>query len=490
MEKNKIVKETGIYFLGTILVSILGFILSILYSKMFTPYDYGVYSLVYSTYSLITSLYSGWLAVSMIRNAEKYIKAKKENVFFGSFYQLQLIMWIIFLLAGNIVNIFLPVENNFKIMLFLFTLVYFFEYAILLTNTILRVKQNAKQYNKNTIINNLLKIFLLLFSYYILKIKNIPVIVITLLISELIQYIYLFNKVGLKKYYRKNLLDRNIIKKMFLYGFPLIGVSVTNWILNTSDRYIIRLFYTSSEVGLYSYAYSLGNSLFSLLMQFIMLGAYPNIVKAWENDGRKKTEEVIKTYLRIYLLIIIPACVGVMAVAQNFFKAFTGEQYQSSYLVFIITCIGIAFLGLTQYSNKVWELKEKTKNILILNIMAAIINIILNFILIPTLGYQMGAITTLLAYVVYFIVSLIWSKNMLTIKVNFKSLLKVIVASIVMYLSIILINLISINVTIKLFMQVFIGIIIYGIVLILIKEINFEELKNMKKNILDSRSKI
>ena len=116
MEKNKIVKETGIYLVGTIAVSLLGFILSVLYSKMFTPYDYGVYSLVYSTYSLIASVYGGWLSLSMIRNAEQYIRDKKENIFFGTFYQLQLIMAIVFIVIGNIVNIFLPLEKNFKIM--------------------------------------------------------------------------------------------------------------------------------------------------------------------------------------------------------------------------------------------------------------------------------------------------------------------------------------------------------------------------------------
>lgn len=483
MEKNKIVKETGIYLIGTLAVSILGFILSILYSKMFTPYDYGVYSLVYSTYSLITSIFSGWLSLSMIRHAEKYILVKKENVFFGTFYQLQLIMAIIFLIVGNIINIFLPIENSAKIMFSIFTLVYFFEYAILITNTVLRVKQNAKQYSKNTVINNFLKIFFILFLYYVLNIKNIVVIAISLLIAEMVQYIYIFCKVKLRKYYKKRLFNKDIAKKMFLFGFPLIGVTITNWVLNVSDRYIIQLFYTPTEVGLYSYAYSLGNSLFSLLMQFIMLGAYPNIIKAWENGGREKSEEVIKTYLRIYLLIIIPACIGVIGVAKNFFKAFTDIQYQNSYLVFIITCIGIAVLGLTQYSNKAWELKKMTKHILALNVMAALINIVLNFIFIPTIGYEMGAVTTLIAYVIFFIVSLILSRKFFTLRIDYKSLGKVIFASAIMYLIITLLDNLNINVILELILQILTGIIVYVIILVITRELNLKELKNIKNNL-------
>lgn len=483
MEKNKIVKETGIYLVGTIAVSLLGFILSVLYSKMFTPYDYGVYSLVYSTYSLIASVYGGWLSLSMIRNAEQYIRDKKENIFFGTFYQLQLIMAIVFIVIGNIVNIFLPLEKNFKIMFFLFTLVYFFEYSILITNTVLRVKQNAKQYSKNTVINNFLKIFFIIFAYYVLKIQDIPVIVISLLVAEMFQYIYIFKKVGLRKYYKRKLLNKNIAKKMFLFGFPLIGVTVTTWILNVSDRYIIQFFYSSTEVGLYSYAYSLGNSLFSLLIQFIMLGAYPNIVKAWESGGREQAQNIIKTYLRIYFLVIIPAITGVIGVAKNFFEAFTDVQYQSSYIVFIITCIGIAILGLTQYSNKAWELKEKTRNVLILNVIAAIINILLNFIFIPMLGYQMGAVTTLIAYLLYLIISLIWSRKFFTLKVDYKSLIKIILSSVAMYFIIILIDNFNINVILKLIMQVLTGIVVYGIMLVITREMNLKELKNIKNNL-------
>ncbi len=455
---------------------------------MFTPYDYGVYSLVYSTYSLIASVYGGWLSLSMIRNAEQYLKGKKENVFFGTFYQLQVLMAIGFVVVGNIVNLCLPLEKDFKIMFFLFTLVYFFEYSILITNTVLRVKQNAKQYSKNTVINNFLKIFFIIFAYYILNIKNIQVIVISLLVAEMVQYIYIFHKVGLKKYYRRKLLNKDIVKKMFLFGFPLMGVTVTTWILNVSDRYIIQFFYTSTEVGLYSYAYSLGNSLFSLLIQFIMLGAYPSIVRAWENGGREKAQEVIKTYLRIYFLIIIPACVGVIGVAKNFFEAFTDIQYQGSYMIFIITCIGIAALGLTQYSNKAWELKEKTRNILILNIIAAIINIALNFIFIPTIGYEMGAVTTLVAYVLYFIISLIWSRNFFTLKVDYKSLLKIILASAVMYLAILGIDQFNFNVILKLALQILTGIVVYGIMLIVTRELNLKELKNMRNNLTNRTS--
>ena len=483
MEKKEIVKETSIYFIATIMVSILGFILSLLYSKMFSPYDYGVFSIVYGTYNLITNICSGWIVAAIIRNFKLYEKNSRKKEFYGSFYQFQIFLAIIFIILPNIVLIPLKLDELTKNIFFIFTIIYFFEQSLLIINTMLRGEQNSKQYSINNILNSFLKIVIILFLYYIVGYTSITVITISLLLSEIIQYIYMFRKLKLGQYYKKGLFNFNIIKEMFLYGFPLMGVSLTSWILNLSDIYIIQFFYTSNEVGLYSYAYSLGNSLFGLLIQFIMLGAYPNIVKAWEEKGKKEASKVIEQYLKIYFFIMIPACFGVMAVAKKFFQNFIDIEYLDSYKVFIITCISIAVLGLTQYTNKVWELTKKTKTILLLNIISAILNIILNFIMIPRFTYEMGAVTTLISYIIYLVISIILSRKIMKICIDSKSLLKVICASLIMYTLIMIFDrYVHINGILSLLLEIIIGVIAYIIMLFITKTINKENIKELRFN--------
>lgn len=476
MNKN-IIKEMTIYFVGTIVIAVLGFVMSLLYSEMFTPSDYGIYSLALSTYSLVSQLYGGWMIQSLLRNANRYVLDNNSDKLYGSLFQTNIIMSLFFIIIFNfIVNLFVN-SSQIKMLYLFLTIIYFFEQQLLLTNTMLRANSNAKQYNKNNIINGLLKIIILLFIYYILNYKSVIVITIALLISEIIQCIYLCIKLKLFRFYHKKLFDIKIIREMFLFGFPLMGVAITSWVLNTSDRYFIGYFYDSSAVGIYSYSYTLANNLFMLLIQFIMLGAYPNIVKRWENDGLKETIAIIKKYLKIYLLITIPVCIGAVLISKDFFTVLTNDNYHQGYVTFSIVCFSIIILGLSQYTNKVWELNKKTKKILLYNFLAAIINIILNCILIPIFGYVAAAVTTLISYVIYFIITFIASRKYMKIEIDISSLINVIISTIVMMISIILFKKIYSEIDLILLVgQAIIGLSVYLISLIILREIDMKKL--------------
>ena len=474
MKNKEMIIDIFFYFCGSIVVSILGFVLSILYSNMFNPDDYGIYSLVYSLYNLIVQVYSGWIALSLIRNYEIYKINNKERKLCGTLFVMQLLLSFILIsisfLIISIINVSKLAKQTFIILIFS----YFFEQTLLIINTILRATQKSKQYNINTTAVNLIKIIAILMLYYVIGYQSINVIALSILISEVLQYLILFKILNLKEYYKKELFDIKIIKEMFLYGFPLIGVAVTSWILNVSDRYVIKIFCSVSDVGLYSYAYSLGNSLFTLLTQFIMLGAYGNIVKAWENNGKEEANEVIKKYLKIYFLIIIPACVGATMIARDFFEIFTNERYQSSYNVFSITSIGIAILGVSQYTNKYWELKKNTNMLFKLNIFIAVLNIILNFIFVPICGYKIAAVTTMVSYLIYLIISLVLVKG--NIKIDLKALFKIFLSALVMIFVIRLYNNISNlkNDFIFLVIKIILGGITYLIMVVITKAVDMK----------------
>ena len=174
-----------------------------------------------------------------------------------------------------------------------------------------------------------------------------------------------------------------------------------------------------------------------------------------------------------------------MCVAKDFFVAFTDPRYHESYGVFILTCISMAAVGLSQYTNKAWELNKNTKMILALNIVAAVLNIVLNFIFIPIYGYYVAIITTLISYVFYLAVSLIMSRKTLKLKVNVKSLIKVIISSICMYVAILIFKNFAMNMSnvIKVILEVIIGIIVYFGALILLGELNKKEIKLLYEDI-------
>lgn len=481
MKERKFYWETIIYFLGTVFVSCLGFIISLLYSKLFIPSDYGTYSLVAGAYGLISSVYGGWIGQSIIRSYQAYREKGQINQFKSSIYWGHILMSSLFFVFSLIFAKYSKLDKLYSGLIIIMGAVYFFEYFILITNTFLRAEGKAKQYSFNVTINNFLKIVMLLFLYYVLKFRSIIVIGGSLLLAEAIQTLYLLIKYNVYKNLCGFSFNYSIFRKLFLFGFPLMGVAITSWVLNVSDRFIIKLFYSENEVGLYSYAYTLATSIFNLLVQFIMLGAFPNIVAAWENGGKKKACSVIQGYLKIYFIVLTPAIFGVLAVAQDLFNVLTDEKYHSCYPIFIVTAIGTVILGLTQYTNKAWELTNKTKVVLGLNVLSAILNVILNVILVPVVGYSVAAWTTNISYLLYLIISIVISRKILPISMDKIFIIKIFVSSVIMLVAIKICNYYIIDQSIiNLFFKVLIGMIIYLIMLLLTKIISLKEILHKK----------
>lgn len=471
MTKAKV--NTLIYFVGTIILTILNFIISLLYSNMFNPESYGSYSLVFSVYSLISQILIGWIGQATIRYYTKDLRKKMiSSVLITHFF-----FSILIVIITNLTLLFININNNEKIMYFIFSIIFFFETFLAFVNSILRSENNSKQYSINTNLNSLLKILVLLLLYYVFGYHNIIALTISLLASEVIQTVYLFIKLKLYKSISVREYDVEVFKKMFKYGFPLIGVAITSWILNVSDRFIIDFYYDANAVGLYSYSYTLANSLVSLIMQFIMLGAYPHIVDTWNNYGKEKTEQIISNYLKLYLILIMPLCFGFGLMSKYFFEIFTNSLYHESYLNFFITSLGIAVLGLTQYTNKTWELHKKTNIILLFNIIAAILNIILNIIFIPKYGYLCGSITTLVSFIIYFIISVIFGRKKLSVKIPFIDFVKILSSCLIFSIFIITLdNILNLNNNVNFLLVVFSSVVIYFVCLIKLKTFDIKEL--------------
>lgn len=480
-DSSLIYKESFFYFLGSIVVAVMGFIISLLYSYFFNPSDYGTHSLASSTYMLLSQFFGLWLSTSVLRFNENYRRKGKSNTFLTTIYLTQFILSIAFILILNLGSLIISHDLNFKIIFLIYTFIYFFEYNILIFNSTLRANNYVRKYNINITFNNFLKIIILLFLIFALQIKSIYVISISILFTEAIQFIYFFIKNNMYRYFNKNNYDLNILKQVFIYTFPLIGTTITSWILNVSDRYVIRILRNSYEVGLYSYAYLLGNNLFWLLANFIMLGAFPNFVKTFEKKDYHKLKDLFSKYINLYFLIIIPACFGVIGTSKTLFSAITSPMYHESYVVFILTSIGISIFGLCQFTNKVFELYKKTKTILILNVISAIFNIIFNFIFIYYIGYVGGAISTLLSYILYFILSLYFSRKLFKFNWNLKLAFKYIISATFM-LFIIMLEEQNLNINlliIKLIIEILSGIIIYILSLFVVGGLNKKKLEGI-----------
>ena len=263
------------------------------------------------------------------------------------------------------------------------------------------------------------------------------------------------------------------LKKYFSYGYPMIGLMLTMYILNVSDRFMIKGFYSTRELGIYAPNYAIASALFVLLTYGLSRGYYPRVLKVWKDRNHKKTELYMKQALTNYIVLITPAVVGVYIVSNTLAKVVLDTAYIEGYPVIGLVAIGMGFLGLADYYNKTWELASNTGQIFINSFIAAIVNLVLNFIFIPKYGYIAAAYTTMISFVFYAILSYVRREHTFHFSPNISFLLKVLVANVVMAFCVIMTSRLDLNLLPLMLLQACIGVLTYGSIIWTLKVYKF-----------------
>jgi len=266
------------------------------------------------------------------------------------------------------------------------------------------------------------------------------------------------------------------------YGLPLIVAPALIWIVKLSDRLIIKYFLDFSAVGIYSAAYNIG-SLITLYSVTLQGGLAPTLCTLWNENKIEKAKEKLSLSLKYFLLFAIPSSFGLLPLSRGILRVFTRPEFvEIGYLIipivaFAITCYGIYFL-----LANVLGLVKKTYLITIILGVGAMLNVVLNFLLIPRINILGAAIATLIAFVFMAVAMVLTAHRYLKFDLNPNFIVKSIVASGIMALVLRQLNVSNLW---TLIFAVLIGIVVYGILIFLLRGISKEEMLDLKRSLLE-----
>jgi O-antigen/teichoic acid export membrane protein/glycosyltransferase involved in cell wall biosynthesis len=188
--------------------------------------------------------------------------------------------------------------------------------------------------------------------------------------------------------------DRKLLREMNHFGLPLVPAALFLWITNFSDRFFLVKLASVSEAGLYSVGVRVASAMVLLLTAFRM--AWPAFAYSISDDGEaRRTYAYVLTYLTVVttwmaltLALLSPWLVDVLAAPRFADSAeVVGPLAFStvSYAAYVVIAIGVGRTRRTQFN---WVVTGA----------AAIVNVTLNFALIPVYGMIGAAIATVAAY--------------------------------------------------------------------------------------------
>lgn len=355
-------------------------------SRILTPTDFGQIALVlmYSTFlSPIIQLQSN----SYI--TYKYFQTTNRNKLVSSVISTQLIALIILYLPLVIFT------SRLKNSIFILLPLYAFLQNISSLNLILiRNREEAKKYSFLTVLNTIL--FICLFTTLSL---------VTHVTWE--HYIYVMFTVGLVffvlnssdllKSYSIRLTLSNL-KGVLNYSIPLIPAVLGISIINLSDRYLIEKFTTAEELGFYSIGYNFG-MVITVLITAIQTYSLPTYYKVL---GKKNPQELLigKFNTLFIIFLIISSILLVLSTSFLIRNGFLPKQYSPTLSYLPIIAYSYVFWGICLSITPFLGVESRTKTILIIYLIGALINIILNLHFIPAFGAVAAAYSTLVTFTV------------------------------------------------------------------------------------------
>ncbi len=203
--------------------------------------------------------------------------------------------------------------------------------------------------------------------------------------------IFIVNFVKGKKVYVKE-----FWKYAFGFNVPLLAYYLSQVIFNQSDRIMISHITGSSDAAMYGVAYN-----FAMILSFIITainGAYVPWMYRKLKDNKGKENETVSISLSVMIGLMI-MCIIWYAPEIIYFMA--GEGYNEAVYVVAPVALSLYLLFYSQLFINVQFFYEEKKLLVFASIGAALLNIGLNYLLLPIWGFVVAGYTTLASYIVF-----------------------------------------------------------------------------------------
>lgn len=418
MSLKSLAKQTIIYGASTILLRMASWTLGPYYSFNISKQSIGDSSNLLSIIAFLNIVYMLGMETSYFRfiksdNSANVFKKTQSIVFFNS------MLWTIALILFStpFVN-FLGYPGK-EIYVHLFALTLFFENLCNIPFAKLRQENKALKFVAFKAIFMVLNIALNIFFISILLKNKVSLPIMTS--SDPVELIFWANAIPwfLIFLYFSPLILKNISwseltnsKELFRYSWPLLLVGTAGMVNEVIDRPMLKYLLPGSleenaaQVGIYSTNYKLA-IIMTLVIQAFRMGAEPFFFKLAEDKSSKKIYAIIMDFFVI-------AC-SMILVITSINRDLIAKVNESSFAVGIdilpILLLANLLLGM-YYNTSIWyKATNNTMKGAYISIVGAIITLILNWILIPHLGYMGSAWTTLVCYFAMLIMSLFWGRK-------------------------------------------------------------------------------
>ncbi|MAG08671.1 hypothetical protein CMO89_04305 [Candidatus Woesearchaeota archaeon] len=429
---NKIITQTGISYLLRVASIATAFFLFMILTRRFTQQTFGVYNIIIISISLLSQILT--LALNKYINKEFPGRDKEYQRKVFSTIFIFMVMVLIFISSSLLLASYF-LGNNFSfiqdygteirlsILITFFCVLSYLFVSYFVGNKLVEIRSLISYITEHLwgliIIASILVLPINLKNVLIIRLSVVAALSLYLIILLIRKNILTFD---IKEF------NRTILKTALVFSIPLLPFIVSKWLISATDKYMILFYLGAEKVGQYSYVYSLLNIVY-LFVNILNIVIGPYIYHAWNIKDRIKLNLLLNLLLKYCLLLGIPAIIGIWILDKEIVTLVSALKYINVVSLIPYLLLFPLFLVLAIALQHVLIIQNKTKLIGIIYTAAAVLNIVLNIILIPRLGIYGAAIATTIAHFLVFMLIFLSVKKDIEFRFNFINLHKILIAS-------------------------------------------------------------
>ncbi|MBR3143739.1 oligosaccharide flippase family protein [Candidatus Saccharibacteria bacterium] len=390
MGKNKeLVKNTAILSLGRFSTQLISFILMPLFTYFLSTSDYGYIDLIQTYIALVAPIIIFRLDAGLFRFLIDNRRKSKDqeiiisNVLLFSFVQV-LFFAFIFLIVAFLININLALPIVINAVSFIFS------------NLMLQIARGIGDNKKYSIASILAGVATLVVSIVLVCVAGIggAGVLLGSASGNILCFIYLLIVLQTRRKIKRSNINKGYLKRILKYSIPMVPDGLSWWVLGVSDRTIISLLIGTAANGVYAVSSKFSNILSSIFQVFNMSWQESASLHINDKDRDEFFSGVLNTTYKLFYTI----CLLILGVMPFIFIVLIDQSYHDAYIYAPILLCGNLVNAIANITGAVYIAKKKTKIAARTTIVAAVINIVVNLLLVNQFGLYAAAISTLVAY--------------------------------------------------------------------------------------------
>ncbi|QIK51206.1 lipopolysaccharide biosynthesis protein [Jeotgalibaca porci] len=359
--------KTGMFFsaLGKYSNVIIQLLVNAILSRILTPADYGVVSIVQIFIEFFNLLADMGFGPAIIQN--KTLTDEDIGSIFKFSVYLAIVLSVVFMVLGYPVSIFYDNPTYIPIFVILGFSVLFFA-LLVVPKAVIQKRKDFKTVNQILVLTGVIKgivsiIFALLgFKYY--------AIVIGSLVQAIINFLFYYRKTKISTRIK---MDLEPIKKIWAFSRNQFSFNFINYFSRNFDSILIGRVFSAGALGYYNKSYQL-----SLYPNQILAGIITPVIQPIMSEFENNIQVIKNTYLKITRILAnigVPLSVFCVFVGHDIIIFIFGTQWEASVLSFQILSVSIWLQMIASSTGAFYQSSNRTDLLLFSGIQSMILNV-------------------------------------------------------------------------------------------------------------------